>query len=444
MKEAENSDLMPWLTTVAQTHVEPRRMAYLSATHPMLSMTFIVREIDGLEKLGFDVEIASVNNADRAMDKLTAVEAKQAAKTYYILKHGVKGALSAHLWTLLKRPMAYLKGWRSAARLAGPDLGTLFMHAVYLTEALMLGRWMHDRKLVHVHVHLGSQPATVGLLAKHVFGVGLSITVHGADEFYDSIRQHLAEKVAGADFVVCISQFARSQLMFVSNHEDWHRLLVCRLGIDVSHFAPIPYKRTRADERFEILCVGRLSAAKGQKLLIQAVQKLHLMGRPVHLNIVGGGVNMDALVAQVKAGNLESVVTMSGPVNQDRILEHYKRADCFALPSFAEGIPVVLMEAMSMQIPCVTTYITGIPELITSGETGLLAPPSDVDELVRQLDRLIQDPALAKRLGEAGRTKVLEDYDLMGNVERLATIFTQRVKDSPRVDVDVRTARGSE
>jgi colanic acid/amylovoran biosynthesis glycosyltransferase len=434
MKQPTNPDLMPWMTTVAQTHVEPRRMAYLSATHPMLSMTFIVREIDGLEKLGFDIEIASVNNADRPLEKLTAVEARQAAKTYYILGHGVKGALAAHAWTLLKRPAAYLRGWRRAAKLAGPDLGSLFKHAAYLTEALMLGRWMHDRKLEHVHVHLGSQPATVGLLAKYVFGVGLSITVHGADEFYDSIRQHLAEKVADADFIVCISQFARSQLMFVSYLEHWHRLLVCRLGIDVSHFAPIPYKRTRADEPFEILCVGRLSPAKGQKLLILAVERLHRMGRPVRLNVVGAGVYMDPLKEQVKASGLDDVVTMTGPVNQDHILEHYKRADCFALPSFAEGIPVVLMEAMSMQIPCVTTYITGIPELITSGETGLLAPPSDVDELVRQLDCLIQDPALAKRLGEAGRKKVLEDYHLEGNVEMLATIFTQRVKDSPRPD----------
>jgi glycosyltransferase involved in cell wall biosynthesis len=157
------------------------------------------------------------------------------------------------------------------------------------------------------------------------------------------------------------------------------------------------------------------------------------MGRPVTLDLVGAGVNFDALKQQVAAAGLESVITLSGPVNQDRILEHYRRADCFALPSFAEGIPVVLMEAMSMQIPCVTTHITGIPELIKSGETGLLAAPSDVDSLVQQLDRLIQDPALAKRIGEAGRTKVLRDYDIAGNVERLATIFTQRVKGALRI-----------
>ncbi len=428
-----NPDHLPWMTTQQDPHVEPRRMAYLSSMHPMLSMIFIVREIDGLEKLGFDVEIASINNSDRPRDKLTTVEAGQADKTFYILAQGAKGALQAHWNTLRERPGAYLRGWRLAMSLAGLDLQAMGKHAIYLTEALLLGQWMKRRRLVHVHVHLGSQPATVGILAKEVFGVGLSLTVHGADEFYDSVRQHLAEKVAMADFIVCISHFARSQLMFVSNHDHWGKLLVCRLGIDVSHFAPMPYTRTRVDEPFRILCVGRLAPAKGQKLIIEAVRRLTQMGRPVSLDIVGGGPNMESLQRVVKEMNVEHAVTLSGPISQDRILEHYRRADCFALPSLAEGIPVVLMEAMSMQIPCVTTHITGIPELIKNGESGLLSPPSDIDSLVEQLDRLIQDPALAKQLGEAARAKVLHDYDLQRNVEKLAGIFTARVKDSPAI-----------
>jgi colanic acid/amylovoran biosynthesis glycosyltransferase len=319
-------------------------------------------------------------------------------------------------------------------KLSRLDLKAFAMQCLYLTEALMLGRWMQRRQLAHVHVHLGSQPATVGLLAKHVFDIGLSITVHGADEFYDAWRQHLPQKVASADFIVCISNFARSQLMFVSDYRDWHRLVVCRLGIDVSHFEPRPYTRTRADQPFHILCVGRLSPAKGQQLLIEAVARLRSMGRPVALNIVGGGVNMPVLQALVQEHRLADVVTLTGPVNQDRIREHYQRADCFAMASFAEGVPVVLMEAMSMQIPCVTSHITGIPELITHDQDGLLTPPSNVDGLVEQLDRLITDPALARRLGEAARTQVQKHYDLQGNVAKLAAIFAERVTDSPRIN----------
>jgi colanic acid/amylovoran biosynthesis glycosyltransferase len=410
-----------------------RRMAYLSAQHPMLSMIFIVREIAQLEQLGFDIEVASVNNSDRPRDKLTAIEAAQADKTYYIKAHGLGGALAAHAHTLFTRPLRYLRGWRYALSLAGLDLRALAMQCLYLTEALMLGRWMQRRQLAHVHVHLGSQPATVGLLAKQVFDIGLSITVHGADEFYDAWRQHLAQKVEHADFIVCISNFARSQLMFVSDSRHWDNLVVCRLGIDVTLFQPRPYTRTRADQPFHILCVGRLSAAKGQQLLIEAVARLRDMGRPVSLNIVGGGVNMPVLQALVQQHGLADVVTLPGPVNQDRIREHYQRADCFAMASFAEGVPVVLMEAMSMQIPCVTSHITGIPELITHDENGLLTPPSNVDGLVEQLDRLIADPALARRLGEAARTQVQMHYDLQGNVAKLAAIFAERVTDSPRI-----------
>lgn len=410
-----------------------RRMAYLSAQHPMLSMIFIVREIAQLEQLGFDIEIASVNDADRPRDKLTSVEAAQADKTYYIKAHGLSGALAAHAHALWTRPLRYLRGWRYALSLAGLDLRALAMQCLYLTEALMLGRWMQRRQLAHVHVHLGSQPATVGLLAKQVFDIGLSITVHGADEFYDAWRQHLAQKVAHADFIVCISDFARSQLMFVSESRHWHKLVVSRLGIDVTLFQPRAYTRTRAEQPFHILCVGRLSPAKGQQLLIEAVARLRSMGRPVSLDIVGAGVNMPVLQALVQEHRLADVVTLSGPVNQDRIREHYQRADCFAMASFAEGVPVVLMEAMSMQIPCVTSHITGIPELITHDETGLLTPPSNVAGLIEQLDRLIADPALARRLGEAARLQVQQHYDLQGNAVKLAAIFTERVTDSPRL-----------
>lgn len=410
-----------------------RRMAYLSAQHPMLSMIFIVREIAQLEQLGFDIEIASVNDGDRPRDKLTSVEAAQADKTYYIKAHGLSGALAAHAHALWTRPLRYLRGWRYALSLAGLDLRALAMQCLYLTEALMLGRWMQRRQLAHVHVHLGSQPATVGLLAKQVFDIGLSITVHGADEFYDAWRQHLAQKVAHADFIVCISDFARSQLMFVSESRHWHKLVVSRLGIDVTLFQPRAYTRTRAEQPFHILCVGRLSPAKGQQLLIEAVARLRSMGRPVSLDIVGAGVNMPVLQALVQEHRLADVVTLSGPVNQDRIREHYQRADCFAMASFAEGVPVVLMEAMSMQIPCVTSHITGIPELITHDETGLLTPPSNVAGLIEQLDRLIADPALARRLGEAARLQVQQHYDLQGNAVKLAAIFTERVTDSPRL-----------
>jgi colanic acid/amylovoran biosynthesis glycosyltransferase len=199
---------------------------------------------------------------------------------------------------------------------------------------------------------------------------------------------------------------------------------------------PRPVRRTRSEDPFHILCVGRLSPAKGQALLIEAVVRLRERGRAVSLDIVGGGVNEAALKSQVEELGVADVVVFSGPVNQDRIKEHYGRADCFAMASFAEGIPVVLMEAMSMEIPCVTSQITGIPELISHGRTGLLAPPSNVDALVEQIDRLIADPALGPVLGRAARLQVQQHFDLQTNAARLADIFVARVQDSPLTPAD--------
>jgi len=183
----------------------------------------------------------------------------------------------------------------------------------------------------------------------------------------------------------------------------------------------------RSDDVFEILCVGRLTPAKGQHLLVQALTALLATGRRARLRIVGDGVDRPSLESLVACSALGDSVVFEGAVNQDRIRSLYARADCFCIPSFAEGIPVVLMEAMAMEIACVTTHITGIPELIRHGIEGLLVAPSDVDGLVGALASLIDDPALRSRLGQAGRRRVLAEYDLGANVEALAAVFRRRI-----------------
>jgi glycosyltransferase involved in cell wall biosynthesis len=391
----------------------------------MLSMIFVLREVLQLRKLGFRIDVASINAADRQPRDLTQAEAGEAARTYYIKPDALRGAPRAHAKVLLSRPSRYLAGWALAFRLGGSDVKALFYQLMYLTEALMVGVWMQRVGQRHLHVHLGSQPATVGLYVKEVFGFGLSITVHGPDEFYEASVQHLREKVIAADFICCISHFARSQLMKLSPYAHWHKLVVSRLGIDPSVFQPVEPPSGRA--HFEILCVGRLTSAKGQHLLVDAVGTMHRQGRRVRLRIVGGGDDRASLEAQVRSQQLDSVIIFEGPVNQDAIRALYAQADCFCIASFAEGIPVVLMEAMAMQIPCVTTHITGIPELIRHKVEGLLVAPSDSDGLVQELSRLMDDPALRRELGANARQRVLESYDLARNVDLLAQIMRERV-----------------
>lgn len=213
--------------------------------------------------------------------------------------------------------------------------------------------------------------------------------------------------------------------MKFSPYVHWKKLVVSRLGVDPEVFSPRPART--APDVFEILCVGRLVPAKGQHILIDAIDRLSQQGRRVRLRLVGLGPDERSLRERAaRLENPESVI-FEGGVNQDRIRTLYAAADLFCIASFAEGLPIVLVEAMAMEIPCVTTHITGIPELIRNGIDGLLVAPSDVEGLVEAVAALMDDEDLRARLARSGRARVLEHYDLRRSVENLAAIFDERV-----------------
>ena len=224
--------------TPGKEDTTPCSMAYVVSQYPMLSMIFIIREVIQLRNLGFRIDVASINAADRGREGLTEAEAAEADMTYYVIPDGIRGALSAHVKTLKSQPKDYFHGWVRAVKLAGLDIRRLIYNIAYLTEALMIGTWMQSCQQTHLHAHLGSQAATIAMFVKEVFGFGFSITVHGPDEFYDADRQYLGEKVIKSDFICCISHFARSQLSKLSPYEHWHKLKAARLGVDPSIFKP--------------------------------------------------------------------------------------------------------------------------------------------------------------------------------------------------------------
>ncbi|MFH1567001.1 MAG: glycosyltransferase family 4 protein, partial [Gemmatimonadota bacterium] len=309
--------------------------------------------------------------------------------------------------------------------LTSPGLANRLWGLFYFAEALIIGDWLRRNGAGHLHVHFATPASTVGVLVKRIFGTGLSITVHGPDEFYAVERYRLAEKIQAADFLCCIGAFARSQLMRLSPPSAWDKLEVVPLGVDPTEFAPRPEP---PGDRFELLCVGRLVPAKGQHILLAAVAQLVREGRDrLHLRLVGDGPDMASLRRLADDRGLGPCVTFEGAVNQDRVRQLYGQASAFALASFAEGIPVVLMEAMAMEIPCITTFVAGIPELIRSGVDGLLVPPSDTGELAAAIARLMDDRDLGQRLGRQGRQRVLERYDLRRNTQRLAEVFARRL-----------------
>lgn len=401
------------------------RIAYLVSTYPAVSHTFILREVRGLRRENFDIRVASINSPDCSADGMTPEEREETAAAFYIKKAGLRGAARAHLDVLLKSPASYFAGLWFALGLAGADLRRLIYAFFYFSEALIVGRWMASQGRRHLHVHFANAAATVGLIASRTFPIEFSFTVHGPDEFYDAPGLRLAEKIAGASFACCIGQFARSQLMKLSPPSQWNKFAIAPLGVDPQLFAPRPFRPSPA--LLEILCVGRLVPSKGQHVLIAAIDRLVKTNPNVRIRLVGNGPDRESLANAIAANNLGRHVVLEGSISQDRILDYYRQADIFVLASFAEGIPVVLMEAMAMEIPCVSTFVAGIPELIRSGIDGILVPPSDECALAEALKRLIDDPALRRRLGVAARRRIMQKYDLDQNIARLAEIFTDRI-----------------
>ncbi|HEX4211166.1 MAG TPA: glycosyltransferase family 4 protein [Candidatus Binataceae bacterium] len=403
----------------------PVRLAYLVSEYPAVSHTFILREVKRLRVMNFDVSVASINSPGRSPAELANEERQEAATTFYIKKAGAAGAFRAHLRAVTTKPAGYLRGFLFACALGEANLRQLIYALLYFTEAVILGNWMADRGLSHVHVHFANPAATVGLLASRIFAVGFSFTVHGPEEFYDVRGQRLSQKIDSAAFVICIGYFARSQLMKISPARHWCKFDIAPLGVDLEVFRNTASRQSAAP--FQILCVGRLVPAKGQHILVAAVDRLIKRGRSINLRLVGDGPDRASLEREVQALGLKGFITFEGNVNQDRIGLFYREADAFVLASFAEGIPVVLMEAMAMELPCVSTMIAGIPELIRDGIDGLLVMPSDERGLAEAIERLIDDEALRRRLGQAGRRRVAEKYDLNTNMKLLAQVFRKRL-----------------
>ncbi len=390
-------------------------LGYLVSRYPAISHTFILREIAHLRTLGYQIHTASINVPDRPLAVMDAAERAEAEQTYCIKQHGVAGALAAIGFWLLHAPLALL-GTLWVSRRFG-----LIKGLFYTMEAAMVARWMRGHSLAHLHVHFGNAGASVGVLVKQLTGYHLSYTIHGPDEFDDVPGQRLAFKMHAADVVVCISQFAYSQLMRISSPSNWSKFTVCRLGVEAGTFQATSRKGAVAVP--QLVSVGRLTPAKGQVLLIQACARLRNNGIPFHLTIVGEGPDRVRVEAEIAKLCLQPYVSLTGSLTQDGVRAVLACSDIFVLPSLAEGIPVVLMEAMASYVPCISTPVNGIPELIEHGHTGLLALPGDVDSLVTQLTLLCTRADVRQSMALAGYAKVTSQFDLLSNVRDLGCVF---------------------
>jgi glycosyltransferase involved in cell wall biosynthesis len=401
-------------------------VAYLCSEYPAISHTFIYREIESLRRAGMTVHTASIHRPEK-LDLMTTAEREEAANTLVVLSQPAAAIIGAHLHCLTKNPGGYLKMAADAFRLLFTGPKNLVKAAAYFAEAGILLRWAHRHGITHIHEHFGNPTALVAMLMKRYGSVTFSISVHGPDIFYTVDSAMLPDKVREASFVRCISHYCRSQIMRISEVERWDRFHIVRCGIDPELYTPRPEPGNAVAE---LLCVGRLTPAKGQHILIEACAMLSKAGVPFHLTFVGDGPDRESLKSYAQSVGLESKITFTGALGQDKVRGHYDRADIFVLASFAEGVPVVLMEAMAKEIPVISTRITGIPELIEHEADGLLAVPGDPGDLARQIRTLLENPDLRLRYGKAGRQKVIAMYNQHQNNDLLVEHFKNELNDA--------------
>jgi colanic acid/amylovoran biosynthesis glycosyltransferase len=328
----------------------------------------------------------------------------------------------SHLRTLFSRPATFFKGLACALRQGKGHARSTLSWLFYFVEAIVVGEWMRANQLPHVHIHYSSN---VGLLLSKVFPITISCTFHGPDEFKDPTGFVLTEKIVASRFACAVSDFGRSQMMLASDYSQWSKLEVTRLGVDTNRFRP----REQRDhpERFELLTAGRLAPVKAQHVLLAAMEMLSRPGRQIRLRIAGDGPDRASLEEHVRVSGLADCVEFLGFVNQDEMSQLYQETDAFLLPSFAEGVPVVLMEAMAMGIPCVATCVNGIPELIRHELDGLTVVPGNAAELARATMRLINDPVLRRDFSRRARQRAVEIADLGTNVAHLADVFARHL-----------------
>jgi len=400
------------------------KLGYLVSQYPALSHTFILCEVLALRRCGIDVRVVSVRECDRPMSSLSADEAQEAQQTFSVIGAGAIHALLASGRVLCRHPLGYLRGLLYAWTLSRGTPKLLVMYSLYFLEAVVAGDYFENRGITDIHTHFSS---TVMLILARIFRIRYSLTLHGSGEFADVVGFHIAPKVAGASFVATVSQYGMSQVMNASDPAHWHKVVALPLGVDVDRFRPRETRQRDRNQPFRLLSVGRLSAPKGYPILIEAMGLLRDRGRDVKLTLVGEGSERVRLEKLIAARNLGDRVRLAGACNHDRLFEHYESSDAFVLSSFLEGLPVVLMEAMAMELPAVATWITGVPEIIEKDVEGLLVPPADATAIADAVERLMEDPEGARRLGVAARRKVLAKYQLDRNVERLAQEFRCRL-----------------
>ncbi|AXQ48071.1 glycosyltransferase [Pseudomonas vlassakiae] len=395
------------------------RIAYFINQYPKVSHSFIRREIQALERQGIEVQRIALRGWDAELHD--PEDLAERGKTRYVLEQGLKGLLRPLFDVVRAQPKRFLGALRLALRLGWRADRPWPYHVVYLAEACRLLQWLQASAAEHVHAHFGTNSTEVVMLANALGGPAYSFTVHGPEEFDKAQILHLGEKVRRAAFVAAVSSFGRSQLYRWVAHEHWDKVKVVHCGLERSFHEGVALAPPAAPR---LVCVGRLCEQKGQLLLVEAARALASRGVDFKLVLAGDGEMRGPIEALIARYGLQAQVRITGWISSAQVRDEILAARALVLPSFAEGLPVVIMEAMALRRPVLTTYVAGIPELVCQGDNGWLFAAGSVEALTEaMLDSLQQPVEVLQRMGEAACQRVLERHDIDTEAARLVSHF---------------------
>jgi len=394
-------------------------ICYFASEYPAVSHTFIRREIVELERNGITVFRVSLRSNARTIVDKADLEEKEL--TRYLFDASGLQFMRALLAALTRSPQALLKAALSAIKMMRRSSRPMVFHAFYLAEALVIANWLLERKVEHIHAHFGTNAAEVAMLAHLLTGVPYSFTVHGPDEFDRPEYLGLPEKAEHAAFVAVISSFAAAQIRRWIPARQWHKIKLVKCGLDADFLLQQPAPQLSRDH---LVSVARLSGQKGQLVLLDALKLLARQNVRLSMTIAGDGPLRPELERRIREHGLGDRVRLTGWLTNGEIRDLIMGARALVLPSFAEGLPVVLMEALALGRPVVATYVGGIPELVVNGVNGWLVPAGDADQLSHAIGECLRAPdARIETMGQLGRARVAAMHDIVRECRKLADLF---------------------
>ena len=395
------------------------KIAYVLNSYPQPSHSFIRREIQALERQGLAVLRLAMRPGSAPL--VDPGDQAEASKTQFILQAGALSLGGGLLRQALGAPSRFWRALKLALQLGRVSQAGVLRHLIYLAEACAVKMRCQAEGVDHIHAHFGTNATAVALLAQALGGPGYSFTTHGPEEFDAPIALSLGEKIAQARFAVAISSFGKSQLSRWADFGAWERLQVVHCGIEPAKFAapaPLPEGPLR------LAAIGRFVEQKGQMVLVRAMAEVVQTHPQVHLALIGDGEMRIDLEAAIAAAGLQKNITLTGWLSEEGVRDELAASHALVMPSFAEGLPMVVMEAMAAARPVLATYIAGTPELVLQGETGWMVPAGDAGVLAAAIGELTQvSPARLAAMGAAARKRVMQRHDSDVEARKLAGHF---------------------